>query len=103
MLIEFGSFFTKGRENTVFFPAHPAYASPGTIASKVRAVMGNPNFKRPSADKAVQKVYKLAALPNPPIRLPVGKDMIVAIREEVSQLTSATETFESWSEDLGVD
>ena len=102
MLIEFGSFFTKGRENTVTAPAHPAYTDPASITAKVRAVMGNPQFKRPPAEKAVEKVYELAALENPPIRFPVGKDMIVAIREEVARFTDAVETFESWSEDIRV-
>lgn len=54
-------------------------------------------------DKGTQAIYKLAHLPEPPLRLPLGKPAIAVVRRKMASLTMDTDKYESWSEDLNLD
>ena len=48
----------------------------------------------------MEVVYKLAALEDPPLHFPLGKDAVGAVRAKTSALLSDAEKYESWSEGL---
>ena len=50
--------------------------------------------------KGVQKVYELSQLPDPPLRLLLGKDANDAVGEYLTQLKREVERYASWSDDL---
>lgn len=56
----------------------------------------------PSSDitKSGAIVWKLSLLPNPPLRLPLGKDTIVAFREKLASVTADTNEYEAWSDEV---
>lgn len=58
--------------------------------------------KVPAADaaKAVGKVYDLAGLENPPLRLVLGKGAVKQVKAKAVDMGKNAEEFESWSEDL---
>ncbi len=55
------------------------------------------------AKKAVDAFYRLAALEESPLRVPLGKDSITALRRKIASLTADVDTYEYYSEDLEVD
>lgn len=99
-LLEFGTFSTKGRDNSVHLPAHPAYTKPTLVTAQRRAWMSRPAPRRGDPEKGIQKVYELASLDHPPLHLPLGKDTIGAIRSEAASIAADVDKYESWSDDL---
>lgn len=53
--------------------------------------------------KAVMKIYDLAELGDPPMRLVLGKDAINYIKTQQESVASDIAKFESWSENLQMD
>ena len=60
----------------------------------------DPNFKIGDARKAIVKIFELAGLPTPPLRLAMGLDAVSKIRAQVSQLSGELEAYQGWSSDL---
>ena len=60
-------------------------------------------MKQGDTAKAVQKIYDLAELSDPPMRLALGKDAIKYVREQQESVASDIAKFESWSKDLQMD
>ena len=52
------------------------------------------------AQKAVVKIYELTELESPPLRLPLGKDAVGAIKAKLTDILTNVQEYESWSEDL---
>ncbi|CAL1712889.1 unnamed protein product [Somion occarium] len=79
---------------------HPAYTKPTlpSVAMTAHLVNGQPKGADPS--KAVQRVYDLAAHPEPSLRFPLGKDAIGMVREEAQSILKDVAKYESWSEGL---
>ena len=50
--------------------------------------------------KAVEKIYQLSELEQPPTRLPLGKDAVQLARAHIAAVTNDLDKFESWSENL---
>ena len=57
---------------------------------------------RPKGDprKGMEVVYKLAALDDPPLHFPLGKDAVGVVRAKTGALLADTEKYESWNEGL---
>ncbi|KAI0350185.1 NAD-P-binding protein [Trametes cingulata] len=101
-LIEPGWFRSAAVEKIVWSPRHPAYTNPDLPANRLRAQWNG--FVSPGdTRKAVEVFYKIAALPDPPLRFPVGKDALELIRRKLSALQASMDQYESWSEGLLVD
>ena len=100
-LVEPGGFETEGVGNTIRSPQHPRYNKPTLPSVVTRKVMDRPE-NRLSGDvhKAVAKIYELTCLDNPPIRLPLGKDCVSAMKARIVALQAIVDQYESWSEDL---
>jgi len=103
-IIEPGGFRNESiHHNMQHVPAHPAYTKPNLTTAVFRQYLeSNPLF---SGDprKAVQKIYKLAALPEPPLHFPLGKDSIAGVRDKTMKLLADTDQYESWSEGINID
>ena len=56
----------------------------------------------PSGDvaKAVRKIYELACLAQPPLRLVLGKDALVSARRQMQMIVADIDAYEAWSDDL---
>lgn len=62
------------------------------------------NLKLPGdVNKAIVKIYELAGLDNPPLRLPLGKDVVSSLKAQIASLTDTVDKYESWSENLTLD
>lgn len=87
--------------------AHPAYTKPTlpTVAIRAAVASRGPDSPPIGADpaKAVARIWDFALLPDPPVRIPIGKDAAGVLRAESKNLEGAAERFESWSEGLGFD
>ncbi len=102
-LIEPGAFITKGvTENMVKVPAHPAYANTSLSSHATRAFLDNAATAGADPDKAVKRFYKLAHLPEPPLRFLVGKDAVATARQQMKSVIADVDKYEAWSEGLEV-
>ena len=85
---------------------HPAYTNPdGTVVQawkSIKAIASPVRGDVPSGDvgKAVTKIYDLTLLPEPPLRLVLGKDAIASTRKQAQMVTNDVNSYESWSDDF---
>ncbi|KAF9232135.1 hypothetical protein BU15DRAFT_81566 [Melanogaster broomeanus] len=86
-IIEPGPFRTKDH------PKSPSSQMRAYFASESGAVDGD-------ADKAVVAMEKLVHLDNPPLRLPLHKWTVAAIKEKIQKVLEEVQAYESWSDDL---
>ncbi|TCD71474.1 hypothetical protein EIP91_008854 [Steccherinum ochraceum] len=102
-MFEAGSFETNGRSNSDILPQHPAYAKPTLISSVIRESMKNPPGRRGNPQKAAERLYELAGLEDPPMRLVLGSDAIRRTRQQSAAVAVEVDKFEAWSDGLGFD
>ncbi|KAM5536905.1 hypothetical protein V8D89_009452 [Ganoderma adspersum] len=99
-IVEPGVFATNAFSAS-WAPPHPAYSNPALPTSTLRSawdsyvptVSGDPR-------KAMETVYRLAALEQPPLHFPLGKDAVGITRTKTSAVLADTDKYESWSEGL---
>ncbi|OJT12139.1 hypothetical protein TRAPUB_11316 [Trametes pubescens] len=79
-------------------PPHPAYLT-SPLPSTMRA--GWDAFV-PAGDtaKVADAFYEAAAIPDPPLHPPLGKDAIANTKKMVTELGDALARYESWSDDV---
>jgi hypothetical protein len=85
-------------------PVHPAYTNPALATSTMR--QNTHNVVLPGdTDKAAKVIYQLFAdrTENLPLRIPLGKDTIQALRDRVKMLTTEADSVEKYSDDLAHD
>lgn len=94
---------TKGPvQNAVNLPHHSAYTDPKFGCYSTREFVastesvGDPN-------KAAERFYELAHLPEPPLRFSIGKDAIFSAKEYLRKVATDVDKYESWSEGIGFD
>ena len=105
-----GGFVSSFKGSMQIFPQHPAYTFEGANASAatrewiLKSEEGDVEAQKKlgfsDTTKAVQKIYELSELPNPPLRLLLGKDINKLAREYIAQLTQEADAYEAWSDDL---
>nr|VWP01366.1 Trihydroxynaphthalene reductase (EC (T3HN reductase) [Ganoderma boninense] len=102
-----GGFVTEIFQKLEMLPQHPAYASdattPATLMRKhfsdgVDKEAMKARWSDPA--KGVQKIYELSQLPDPPLRLLLGKDANQYVAEYLAKVTKEVELYASWSDDL---
>ncbi|KAI0775586.1 NAD-P-binding protein [Trametes elegans] len=102
ILIEPGWFRSAAIGKIVWSPRHPAYTNTDLPANRLRAQWEG--FVSPGdTRKAVEVFYKIAGLPDPPLRFLVGKDAIALVRDKLSKMETSVNDYEFLSEDLLVD
>ena len=80
---------------------HPAYDRPELPTAAFKSLWVSGGFVAPGdARKGMEKVYNLASLEQPPLRLPLGKEAVAAARAKTSAFLADTVKYESWSEGL---
>ncbi|EMD33678.1 hypothetical protein CERSUDRAFT_98240 [Gelatoporia subvermispora B] len=101
-IIEPAAFRTDAPANFSYVPALDAYKT--TPAAAIRTWMQGVATNADSGDpqKAVQAFYKLANLPEPPLRLPLGKAAVEMVRKKGVTLVADADAYASWSGDLDV-
>ncbi|KAI0925057.1 hypothetical protein AcV7_005194 [Taiwanofungus camphoratus] len=97
-IIEPGWFRTRGLENAVIVPPHPAYTKPSSVPAVARRALYNNSQYPGDADTAVKVMYRLTLLSAPPLHFPLGKDCIAEVRRKTTSLLADTDRYESWSE-----
>lgn len=85
-------------------PAPEAYTGATVPAAHVRKMLeGMGSAKLGDPKKAVAKIWELAALESPPMRLVLGKDAFMHVRGQLESVTTEIAKYESWSDDLQED
>ncbi|KAI0738906.1 NAD(P)-binding protein [Daedaleopsis nitida] len=80
-------------------PSHPAYEQPTSPIPTLRSFYegwvptGDPR-------KAMQAIYKLASVEDPPMHFPLGKSAVEIYKTKAAQLLEEAEKYASWSDDL---
>ena len=102
--MEPGNFRTRGVDVIERIPIPESYLAPDSGVSqmlKLFAEFTKPGGKTGDAHKAVQKMYELTALENPPLRFPIGKEADLAmIRNQLDSVAGDLKAYESWSADV---
>ncbi|KAJ8508332.1 hypothetical protein ONZ45_g9381 [Pleurotus djamor] len=101
--IELSIFKTEAHMGKMQIFAPPsAYADPRLAAQRLRIAYTAENSPIPYGDpeKAVAKIYEVSKLESPPLRLPLGKASVAAIRGKWADFNREIDAYESWSEGL---
>ncbi|TFK84283.1 NAD(P)-binding protein [Polyporus arcularius HHB13444] len=103
-IIEPGGFDTAALSKTWWAPAHPAYSNPALPTAIMRGKWESSKFGvQGDARKAMEVLYKLAALEDPPLHFPLGKDAVEVVRKATTARVADAEKYASWSDNLGKD
>lgn len=85
-------------------PAHPAYAQPTVPAALVRKSLESlGSHKLGDPKKAMERLYELASLSEPPMRLVLGNDALNYIRQQQQYVQADLDKYEVWSDSLQMD
>ena len=82
---------------------HPAYTKPTLGGSQIRAYLTGDTFPpgTPPVAAGVEIIYRVAALADPPLHFPLGKDAVGAAKAKIAAEQEAMEKWASWSDNLG--
>ncbi|KAI0072835.1 NAD(P)-binding protein [Panus rudis PR-1116 ss-1] len=87
-------------KNLVVIPPHPAYQSQDLSANQTRLFTVGTTFPN-NVETAVDIIYKLSELKNPPMRLALGEQALGAVRQKIESLKKELEQYEGGSRLLG--
>ncbi len=100
-IVEPGGFDTAALSKTWWAPAHPAYSNPALPTAIMRGKWDSSKFGvQGDARKAMEVLYKLAALEDPPLHFPLGKDAVEVVRKATTARVADAEKYASWSDNL---
>lgn len=99
-IIEPGGFRTDFVKGGMDSTPLPVYTKPTLKGVFIRNIFQNDPVMPGDTGKAVEVIYRLAALPDPPLHLPLGNDSIAGVRRKTAKLLEETDKFESWSQGL---
>ncbi|TFK33040.1 NAD-P-binding protein [Crucibulum laeve] len=94
-IIEPGPFITDLPDNGIFIPsAHPPLSNGQSRTHPATKIING------DTNKAAQAFLRLVLLPDPPLRLPMHKNVVEAFKMKAASLLKDAEKYESWSDDL---
>ncbi|KAI0086340.1 NAD(P)-binding protein [Irpex rosettiformis] len=102
-LVEAGAFRSSAIQSAPRLPTPEVYMTPTSGLAKLEKLFGHlmkPDAKMGDTVKFAEKVWELLALPNPPLRLPLGLDSIDFIEGQLKIISTDLEEYRSWSEDV---
>ncbi|KZT71191.1 NAD(P)-binding protein [Daedalea quercina L-15889] len=101
-IIEGGAFTTSLLQNFVLTQPHPAYTKPTLAPAQIRSYLANGTLPpgTPSPARAAEVMCKIAALEDPPLHFPLGRDTVHVAKKKLAGLLENAEAFASWSDDL---
>ncbi|KZT74526.1 NAD(P)-binding protein [Daedalea quercina L-15889] len=101
-LVEPGGFRTAALSRMIQAPPHAAYMPPASATWRERerskGIKCTPNMADPA--KAIEMMYKVSSLSDPPLQIPLGKDCLSIVRSTVTKLQQIVETYAPWSDEL---
>lgn len=98
-MVELGAFRTKIGDSFVHYPVHPAYAEPDSPAQQMRAIITATNANNPGdPDRAAAKIYQLAGLDKPPVRIALGDGVVDYIIQKLDAVKDDIQSYRDWSE-----
>ncbi|EJT98541.1 NADP-binding protein [Dacryopinax primogenitus] len=95
-LIVSGSFKTRGSQNVITLPPHPAYKDSSSMLTR-QYVSSAPGA---DVDSAVQIIYDLVKEPNLPMRFPLGMDGVQSMLGKANALKTDADKYSTWSTSL---
>ncbi|KZT04633.1 NAD(P)-binding protein [Laetiporus sulphureus 93-53] len=99
-IFELGAFRTNAGKNMVRTAPHPAYIDPEKRLAIARAYL-QVNPPMPSdTSKGTRAIYALAAMAEPPLHVPLGKDAVKVVKAKAETLAQCAEDCAPWSERL---
>lgn len=101
-IVELGGFSTEGAQNLIDTPRlpPPAAYTDENGAPKTKDMLADMTSQLSSPAKAGEALWRLSREPEPPLRLPLGKDAIVFMKMWTEQFIKSIDDNTSWSEDL---
>lgn len=82
---------------------HQAYSNPNLPTVGFRESIESGKFiGTGDPEKLVNVVYQLGQLPDPPLRVPLGKDSVGAFKGKLESLKKDLDRVESWSDDIQI-
>lgn len=85
----------------VSFPApHPAYTNPDLPCNRMRSTYIGDMVVWKDTRKCAEVFYRSGVLPDPPLRIAVGKDAVEAARKKIAVWTESLDQYERWSDRL---
>ncbi|KAI0073376.1 NAD(P)-binding protein [Panus rudis PR-1116 ss-1] len=99
-ILVLGSYRTRGIDTTVVLPPPPACEKPTTGANPTRNASKEAKLGLQDPNKAAAKIYELAYVADPPLRLPLGTGAIAFMKAKSAHLAEAAEKYASWSDNL---
>ncbi|GJE98606.1 NAD(P)-binding protein [Phanerochaete sordida] len=102
-IVVLGTVRTPMAAKATTLPAHPAYTAPGTPAALGRTIIAaarDPAAKHGDLARTVARIYDLAGLERPPLRLVLGLDSLGVVRGHLGSVLREVEEYEGWSEGL---
>lgn len=94
-----GPFDTGDITKMPIAPPHPAYNNP-----KLPGMMIRQGFPRPGdPKKAMEVVYKLTELENPPVHFPLGPEAVETFKTKAAAYVADADRFADWNKDLHKD
>ncbi|KZV83104.1 NAD(P)-binding protein [Exidia glandulosa HHB12029] len=99
-IVQFGDFESKIAENSLFGAVPSAYIDETTGTPSTRVYLSQRTSTANKAEDAADRVWKLAQLETPPLRLVLGADAVRVMREKIAVLNDTVDTYESWSDNM---
>jgi short-subunit dehydrogenase len=105
-LAEMGFFrtnFVKNHTYTVY--EHPAYTNPQLLGNITRSMLANvdPSVIKGDPDKLAKRLYELANLADPPLRVMLGLEGPALLQPKLQKDSTEREKYASWAEGLTFD
>jgi len=105
-LAEMGFFrtnFVKNHTYSVY--EHPAYANPQLLGNVTRSMLANvdPSMIKGDPDKLAKRLYELANLADPPLRIMLGLEGPAMLKPKLERDAAEREKYASWAEGLTFD
>lgn len=105
-LAEMGFFRTNFIKNhTYSVYAHPAYTDPALLGNVTRAMLEDvdPAMIRGDPDKLARRLFELAALEDPPLRVMLGKEGPAMLAPKLAKDAEEREKYKEWAHGLEFD
>ncbi|KAF8125627.1 NAD(P)-binding protein [Boletus edulis] len=100
-LLEPGPYRTEiSQGNFRAAPQHPAYANPALPSSQARKFLGSTERFDGDVTKAVVVIEKFSQLEDVPIRFPIHRRVIMAMRDKAKSLSEGADKYERWTDGL---
>ncbi|EPT03142.1 NAD-binding protein [Fomitopsis schrenkii] len=96
-----GAFSTPALSKITPIPPHPAYEKQLATTRALFSMDYFPGMQDPV--KGVEVLYRIAALPDPPVFLPLGVDAVEMAKKKSEERAKAIEVAAPWSEELRVE